>query len=112
MLRKSILTSVLLLPLAVSGAEGFMPWTDVFAKADTDADDALSLQEITDHPLGKDFQGFQPWMRDHFAELDTDTNGVVTRSELEAGKARMKMTDEQLSRAFFKQQGFMPKNQQ
>lgn len=95
-----------------ASAEGFMPWTDVFAKADVDADGSLSMQEVMEHKLGEDFAGFQPWMSDHFAALDTDGSGTVSKAELEAGMHGMNMTDDALSQAFFKQQGFMPKNSQ
>lgn len=93
-------------------AEGFMPWTDVFAKADADGDGGLTMDEVMDRKIGENFQGFQPWMRDNFATLDTDGDGIVTRAELEAGMKTMGMDDEQLSQAFFKNLGFMPKNTQ
>jgi Ca2+-binding EF-hand superfamily protein len=93
-----------------AGAEGFMPWTDVFAKADTNGDGGVSMEEVMDHKIGEDFAGFQPWMQDHFAALDTNGDGIVMRDELEAGMKSMSMNDEALSRAFFENTGFMPKS--
>ena len=93
------------------GAQGFMPWTDVMVEADTDGSGGVSMEEIKNYRLGTRFQGFQPWMTDHFAELDTDGDGEVSMSELKKGSMGMEMGDSDLSTGFYRGFGFMPANQ-
>jgi hypothetical protein len=111
MFRNTCLFMLALVPFTAS-AEGFMPWSDVLAKADANGDGGVSMTEVKDHKLGEDFSGFQPWMQDHFEQCDTDKDGIVMVAEIEACKKAMGMSDPELSQAFFKQQGFMPKNAQ
>lgn len=92
-------------------AQGFMPWTDVMMEADTDGDGGVSMAEIKAFRLGSRFQGFQPWMVDHFAELDLDGNGEISMYELKKGAMSMEMTDAEVSTGFYRGFGFMPANQ-
>ena len=108
-MNRIAITLIAALFATTASAEGFMPWTDVFAKADVNGDGGISMDEVKDHKLGEDITGFQPWMSDHFAALDTNGDGIVMMDELKAGMTTMKMDDEKLSRAFFEHQGFMPK---
>ena len=58
------------------------------------------------------FVGFQPFMADHFKDFDTDGDGMVSMAEANAGRDKLGMSDDQLSKAFFERQGFMPRNAQ
>ncbi|MGV0005459.1 MAG: hypothetical protein ACNYPG_02330 [Candidatus Porifericomitaceae bacterium WSBS_2022_MAG_OTU9] len=90
---------------------GFMPWTDVMMEADADGSGGVSMAEIKSYRLGKRFQGFQPWMSDHFAELDTNGDGEVNLTELKKGTMEMEMGDAEVSSGFYRGFGFMPANQ-
>lgn len=92
-------------------AQGFMPWTDVMMEADTNNDGGVSMEEIKAFKLGSRFQGFQPWMIDHFAELDLDKDGEISMYELKKGTMGMEMTDAEVSTGFYRGFGFMPANQ-
>ncbi len=111
---KKLLIAVLLGLLGFSagaGAQGFMPWTDVMMEADADSSGGVTMDEIKAHSLGEDFQGFQPWMADHFAGLDLDGDGEVTMFELKKGTMGMGMDDKEVSEGFYRGFGFMPANQ-
>ncbi len=108
-MNKTLVTLTLLAACGTAGAGGFMPWTDIMKGADADADGMLSMPEVKDYQLGSRFTGFQPWMTDHFAELDADGNGLVTTAELAAGMKSMSMTGDQVSEAWTKGLGFMPR---
>lgn len=112
-MRKLLMAiSVLLfcIPLGVS-AQGFMPWTDVMMEADSDGSGGISMQEVKAYKLGSRFQGFQPWMADHFAEVDLDGDGEVSMFELKKSTMNMGMTDQEVSTGFYRGFGFMPSNQ-
>ncbi len=94
-----------------ASAQGFMPWTDVMMEADSDKDGSVSMEEIKAFRLGSRFQGFQPWMVDHFAELDLDGDGSVSMYELKKGTMGMEMSDAEVSSGFYRGFGFMPSNQ-
>lgn len=101
--------------LLVSGivyAEGFMPWTDVTAMADSNKDGMLTMPEVEQFKQATEFPGFQPFMTDHFKELDTNADGMVDSDELAKAKEMFQMDDTAMSQAFFKKQGFMPKADQ
>jgi hypothetical protein len=93
-------------------AEGFMPWTDVTAMADADKDGMLTMPEVEQFKEAADYPGFQPFMTDHFKDLDTNSDGMVDAAELGKAKEMFQMDDTQMSQAFFKKQGFMPKGEQ
>lgn len=116
MMKKIIaLAAVAAVYTGVVQAQGFMPWTMAFTEADKNNDAGLSMDEIKnmDHKIGENFQGFQPWMMDHFEQCDgPDKDGIVMAAELAACMASMNMDDKALSRAFFEKQGFMPNQQQ
>lgn len=108
-------TTILAVLAACGGAasaQGFMPWIDIMRGADADASGAVSMEEVEAYRLGSRFQGFQPWMSDHFADLDTDGDGEVSVAELEAGTRRMGMDGAALSRAWTEGLGFMPREQE
>ncbi len=100
----------------VSAAGGFMPWTsmmkDIWKAYDKNGDGKLSMQEVEamDHTLGQDFQGFMPWMKDHFADLDANHDGVVDKKELHGMMVKMKWTDKDMVNGWYKNTGFMPLN--
>lgn len=98
---------LLTLPAA---AEGFMPWTSAVAKADLNGDGMLTMFEVERFKPVTEFPGFQPFMADHFQDLDANHDGMVDQAELERAKDLFGMTDAQMSEAFFKRQGFMPRN--
>ena len=72
-----------LIPLALMAviggvsAEGFMPWTKVADMADLNDDGMLTMFEVERFKPVAKFPGFQPWMADHFADLDTNNDGMV-----------------------------------
>ena len=92
-------------------AEGFMPWTKVVSMADLNDDGMLTMFEVERFKPVAKFPGFQPWMADHFVDLDTNGDGMVDNTELAKAKEMFKMDDTAMSQAFFKRQGFMPRNQ-
>ena len=107
-----LFTSLFGISLSASAQEGgFMPWTDVMMEADADKSGGVSMSEIKNYRLGERFQGFQPWMADHFAELDADGNGEINLTELKSASMKMKMSDAELSSGFYRGFGFMPGNQ-
>lgn len=91
-------------------AEGFMPWTKVADMADLNDDGMLTMFEVERFKPVAKFPGFQPWMADHFNDLDTNSDGMVDSEELAKAKEMFKMDDTAMSQAFFKRQGFMPRN--
>ncbi len=93
---------------AQGGGSGFMPWTDVMMDADADGSGGVSMSEIKTYRLGSRFQGFQPWMGDHFDELDLDGDGEITMFELKKGTMGMEMEDQEVSTGFYRGFGFMP----
>ncbi|MGE0483451.1 MAG: hypothetical protein AB7Q81_04885 [Gammaproteobacteria bacterium] len=99
-----------LLASLTATAEGFMPWTSAIDKADLNGDGMLTMFEVERFKPVTEFPGFQPFMADHFKDLDANQDGMVDRAELERAKELFGMTDAQMSEAFFKTQGFMPRN--
>ena len=102
--------SLTCLPLATM-AQGFMPWTDVMMEADADGSGGVTMKEIEAYRLGSRFQGFQPWMTDHFEELDRNGDGQITLHELKKGTMDMGMSDQEVSTGFYRGFGFMPASQ-
>jgi len=99
-----------------AGETGFMPWSnwrnDVWNAYDSNKDGNMSMDEVKEmnHVLGEDFNGFQPWMVDHFAELDENKDGVVDQHELHMMMMAKKWTDKQLVNEWYKNLGFMVTN--
>ena len=97
--------------VAAANAEGgFMPWTKVTDMADLNDDGMLTMFEVERFKPVAKFPGFQPWMADHFHDLDANDDGMVDAKELASAKEMFKMDDTAMSQAFFKRQGFMPRN--
>ena len=90
-------------------AEGFMPWNKVTAMADLNDDGMITMFEVERFKPVAKFPGFQPFMADHFIELDTNEDGMVDAAELAKAKEMFKMNDTEMSQAFLKRQGFMPR---
>jgi hypothetical protein len=93
-----------------AAAEGFMPWTDVMKMADSDKDGMLTPKEVMYFKSADTHSGFRPFMVDHFADFDTDGDGMVSEGEMKAAVERLGMSDADMSKAFFESQGFMPRN--
>ena len=111
-MTRVITTFALLGMMSVASADGgFMPWTKVTDMADLNDDGMLTMFEIERFKPVAKFPGFQPWMADHFHDLDTNDDGMVDATELAKAKEMFEMDDTALSQAFFKRQGFMPRNQ-
>lgn len=109
-MRGLITAAVLAAAAAVAVAEGFMPWTDAFAKADANSDGGVSMDEAKNEQLGGQFIGFQPFMVDHFADLDVNKDGMVSMDEMKALMAAKQWTDKDMVNQFYKNTGFMPAN--
>jgi hypothetical protein len=106
--------TMLLAALFIAGvvhAEGFMPWTKVTEMADLNEDGMITMYEVDRFKPVADFPGFQPFMADHFQQLDTNDDGMIDAAELAKAKEMFKMTDTEMSQAFIKRQGFMPRSQ-
>ena len=111
-MKRSITFTLLLLFISSAQAEvGFMPWTDVAEMADMNSDGMISVFEVESFKPASKFPGFQPWMADHFNDLDSNKDGMVDADELMKAKDMFKMDDTAMSQAFIKRQGFMPRNQ-
>ncbi|MEQ8661745.1 MAG: hypothetical protein RLW62_13105 [Gammaproteobacteria bacterium] len=109
-MRITVLAAALAVGASASAA-GFMPWTDVMKMADTDKDGMLTPHEVVYFKGNDSHTGFRPFMVDHFADFDTDGDGMVSAGELAAAKTKLGMSDEEMSKAFFERQGFMPRQQ-
>lgn len=98
---------------ATASADGFMPWNDVARMYDDNNDGRVSQLEVeaVTPVLGRSFVGFQPWFRDHFAELDGDHDGQVSMTEMKTWMAAHQMSDADMSKGFYRGFGFMPNNQ-
>lgn len=110
-MKRIFLPLGLLLFVSNTSAEGFMPWTKVAEMADLNDDGMLTMFEVERFKPVAKFPGFQPWMADHFIDLDSNNDGMVDSKELAKAKEMFKMDDTAMSQAFFKRQGFMPRNQ-
>jgi hypothetical protein len=108
-MKKTLLAFSVLFAAAAS-AEGFMPWTEIMAKYDANFDGGVSMEEAKNHTLGQNFVGFQPFMVDHFAELDSNGDKMIDAVELAKMKQAMKWTDKDMVNQFYKNTGFMPTN--
>ena len=97
--------------ISVVSAEGFMPWTKVTEMAHLNDDGMLTMFEVERFKPVAKVPGFQPWMADHFNDLDMNDDGMVDAGELKQAKEMFKMDDPALSQAFFRRQGFMPRKQ-
>jgi len=97
--------------ISAAQAQGFMPWGDVVGMADTDNDGALTMDEVNNYEGSGEHIGFQPFMTDHFQDLDIDGDGKVSMEELEKGTSDMSISDDQMTEGFYKGFGFMPTNQ-
>jgi Ca2+-binding EF-hand superfamily protein len=97
-----------LLPV-LAAAEGEAPWAGAMTAADTDGDGRVSMQEVTDFSRSAEYHGFQPFMVDHFMDLDTDHDDMISTGELTTGIMKLGMDDDEVARGFKDGFGFMPK---
>jgi len=95
---------------AVSAEESFMPWTEVMKRADTDTDGVVSMNEVKEFSHTKEFIGFQPFMADHFMDLDTNSDDMISNEELKTGIMKLGMTEDEVSKGFQEGFSFMPKD--
>lgn len=109
-MHRLLFTLALVATTSAAGAEGFMPWTDAFSKADANGDGGVSMEEVKTHQLGESLVGFQPFMVDHFADLDANKDGIVSMDEMKAMMAAKQWTDKEMVNQFYKNTGFMPAN--
>jgi hypothetical protein len=72
----------------------------------------VMMFEIEPFKPVRNYPGFQPFMADHFQDLDTNDDGIVDGDELAQAKEMFKMTGTEMSQAFLKRQGFMPRSAQ
>lgn len=98
--------AVSLLTGAVSAA-GFQDWVNVVHMADKNGDGMVSHDEVMDFHDAKAV-GFQPFMVDHWKDLDTNGDGMVSMDEIKVAMKKLKMTDKDMLKAFFEKQGFQP----
>jgi len=111
MRRTIAITSLLLFTTFANAEGGFMPWVNVAEMADMNRDGMISVFEVERFKPASKFPGFQPWMADHFNDLDSNKDGMVDSGELMKAKEMFEMDDTAMSQAFLKRQGFMPRNQ-
>ena len=113
-MHKSVFVAVIALVslggFGVANAEGFKPWPEVLQMADSNGDGRVSPKEVMFFESSDHFVGFQPFMADHFQDFDADGDGFVSLNECRSGIAALGMTDDQISKAFFERQGFMPRS--
>jgi Ca2+-binding EF-hand superfamily protein len=111
-MQKSVLPVLLVLGAMsfamLVNAEGFTPWPDVLKMADKDGDGKVSPSEVMFFDSDEHFVGFQPFMADHFKDFDSDGDGFVSLDECRSGIEKLGMSDDQITKAFFERQGFMP----
>lgn len=109
-MKTTLIAAALSFAAGAASAQGFMPWTDVMKMYDANQDGGISMDEAKDHKLGESFVGFQPFMVDHFAELDANGDSVVMQDELAAMMQSKQWTDKQMVNQFYKNTGFMATN--
>lgn len=109
-MRKLLITLAMTAVASLAQAEGFMPWTDAFSKADANSDGGVSMEEAKSHTLGQDVVGFTPFMVDHFADLDANKDGMVDMAEMKSMMTTKQWTDKMMVDQFYKNTGFMPTN--
>jgi hypothetical protein len=119
MMKKTVVAMALAVIASTAfaaGETGFMPFkqwrTDIWNAYDENKDGALTMEEVKsmDRVLGQDFIGFQPFMVDHFAELDANGDGKVDQDELSKMMVAKEWTDKDMVNQFYKDTGFMPHN--
>ncbi len=110
-MNRLIITLMAATWISSASAQGFMPWTKVAEMADLNEDGMLTMFEVERFKPVAKFPRFQPWMADHFHDLDSDDDGMVDADELAKAKEMFEMDDTQMSQEFFKRQGFMRRNQ-
>jgi hypothetical protein len=108
MKRLLIIVAVCALPVGIAWAGGFMPWADVVKMADLDQDRKLSAAEILNFPHHEHFQGFQPFMANHFQKYDFNQDGFLSFEECRKGMKMDGYSEEQMVAEFKRDHGFRP----
>lgn len=111
-MNKILITVLFAGATQLAAAAGFMPWNDVLKMYDANTDGGVSMLEAKNIQLGGKFVGFQPFMVDHFAELDANKDGMISKEELRAMMTTKQWTDKQMVNQFYKNTGFMASNPQ
>ena len=70
-----------LTPAAIVFVAVFAPWMDVMQMADTDIDSQLSTNEVMNFAKRDHYTGLQPFMADHFSNLDFNGDGFLRFEE-------------------------------
>jgi Ca2+-binding EF-hand superfamily protein len=100
--RSALLAGIAITVLAGTAfAQGFMPWSDILKKAMADHP-GMTMEMMHDFATReKQFTGFEPWMISHFKEVDADHDGSITMAEMHAWMDAHKMSDKQLTDAWY-----------
>lgn len=99
------LISILFLSLFVLTAwaddlpAGFRPWIEVAHDADVNTDGMLTPSEIMHADV--DAPGFRPFLAEHFMDLDTNDDEMLSMDEIKTGTKKMGMTERKTSEMFF-----------
>jgi hypothetical protein len=93
------------LVLAASGAfgaetAGFAAWLETVHKADKNADGMLTPSEVMYYNPADHEIGFRPFMVDHFAAWDFNDDGMVSMEEIDAGRKKAAMSDDDMTKSF------------
>jgi len=91
-----------------AGSAGFTGWVETIHNADKNGDGMLTPTEVMYYDASAHEAGFRPFMVDHFAAWDFDSDGMVSMDEIHRGMEQAKMTDKDMDRAFFEMTGFQP----
>ncbi len=96
-----LLLSIMFLQSALADdlPAGFRPWIEVAHDADVNADGILTPREIMQAEVNA--PGFRPFLVEHFMQLDTNGDGMLSMDEIKAGTRRMGMSDKETSKMFF-----------
>jgi hypothetical protein len=105
----SILMLGMVTGLAHAGG-GFMPWGEVMHSFDANQDGGVTLSEAGNADKSSRFIGFQPFLKDHFADLDANKDGMVDDAEVATMMKAKQWTDKAMVNQFYKNTGFMPTN--
>ena len=87
---------------------GFQPWRKIFEEADTNKSGGLTLEECQHYSKLDQYPGFLPWFRDHFSDMDLNSDGQVTLAEMDKSMAAMKMKDAEVETLWREGIGFQP----
>jgi len=101
-LRSALMAGIAIAVLAGSAfAQGFMPWDEILTKAMA-GKQGVTMEMVHDFATReKQFTGFEPFMVNHFKEIDTDNDGDITMAEMHAWMDAHKMSGKELTAAWY-----------